>query len=223
MTTHSGETFLQGGGELGALIRSKDWEHTPLGNPSSWPQPLKTAVRIILTSRQPMFVWWGKELVNIYNDAYISIAGGKHPESLGQPAHIVWREIWDEIQPRVDQCLNENIGTYDEALLLLMERNGYTEETYYTFSYSPVAGEDGKPQGIICANTDDTARIIGERQMRTLRDLARNILHAKNNSEIYEKSLEALAGNTRDFPFVTFYEVNENGRQLRLVGKIPEN
>ncbi|MBD3581361.1 ATP-binding protein [Flavobacterium selenitireducens] len=221
MTLPSDESFLQGGGELGELIRNKNWSKTPLGHPSVWPQSLRTSVRIILTSRQPMFVWWGKELINIYNDAYKSIVGGKHPECLGQPAFEVWREIWHEVEPRTRQCLEQNTGTYDEALLLLMERNGYTEETYYTFSYSPIPGDDGKPQGIICANTDDTARITGERQMRTLQDLAKALLSLESNQAIYEASLDVLAQNPQDFPFATLYEVEESGNRLHLVGKTP--
>jgi len=219
----SKESFLEGGGETGALIRSKNWSETPLGPPENWPQSLKICVRIILTSRQPMFVWWGKELINIYNDAYISIVGGKHPESLGQPARIVWDEIWDEVGPRVQTVMVENIGTYDEALLLLMQRNGYTEETYYTFSYSPVPGEDGTTQGIICANTDDTQRIIGERQLKTLRELAKGLLNINNNADIYKRTIDALSNNPQDFPFVVLYEVSDDGKKLNLVGKLPND
>ena len=87
--------FLAGGGEMGRRIRATDWSNSPLGPPSTWPKSLRTCVRIILTSQQPMFVWWGKELINLYNDAYKAIVGGKHPEALGQPASIVWEEIWD--------------------------------------------------------------------------------------------------------------------------------
>lgn len=205
------------------MIRNKDWSKTPLGDPADWPQSLKTSVRIILTSRQPMFVWWGKELINIYNDAYKSIVGGKHPHSLGQPAAEVWEEIWDEVGPRARQCIEENIGTYDEALLLLMQRNGYVEETYYTFSYSPIPGDDGKPHGIICANTDDTVRIKGERQMRTLQSLAKALSNVESNQEIYERSLDVLRRNQQDFSFATLYEVSEDGRQLNLVGKLPND
>src|SRR5689334_16869045 len=93
--------FLSGGGELGALMRSRNWSATPLGSPETWPQALKTAIRIVLTSRQPMFVWWGEQLINLYNDAYKSIVGGKHPAALGQPARVVWQEIWDQVWPRV--------------------------------------------------------------------------------------------------------------------------
>lgn len=211
-------SFLDGGGELGQLIREKDWSQTPLGDPSGWPQSLRTAIRIVLTSRQPMFVWWGKELINLYNDAYKSIVGGKHPEALGQPAATVWREIWKEVEPRARLVMEENTGTYDEALLLLMDRNGYTEETYYTFSYSPVPDDEGRTQGILCANTDDTRRIMGERQMRTLRELAKNLLDVKSNAEVYQKSLQALEANPQDFPSVVLYEVSSDGRQLHHQG-----
>ena len=97
--------FLAGGGELGARIRAFDWQRAGLGPPHTWPKSLRTCVRIILTSRQPMFVWWGPELVNLYNDAYKAIVGGKHPEALGQPASVVWREIWDEAGPRAASVL----------------------------------------------------------------------------------------------------------------------
>src|SRR6476469_8654256 len=147
--------FMAGGGEMGARMREFDWSATPLGPVEAWPQSLKTCVRIVLTSRQPMFVWWGDALINLYNDAYKSIVGGKHPEALGQPASVVWREIWDQVGPRAETAMRRNEGTYDEALLLIMERNGYPEETYYTFSYSPVPNDQGGSGGLICANTDD--------------------------------------------------------------------
>jgi PAS domain-containing protein len=140
-------TFLHGGGEMGERMRAKDWTRTPLGPVAEWPQSLKTAVRIMLTSRQAMFVWWGPELINLYNDAYKAIVGGKHPEALGQPASQLWREIWDQVGPRAESAIRNNEGTYDESLLLIMERNGYPEETYYTFSYSPVPNDDGTTAG----------------------------------------------------------------------------
>ncbi len=219
--------FLAGGGETGALIRSKDWSQTPLGPPETWPQSLKTCVRIVLTSRQPMFVWWGNDLINLYNDAYRAIVGGKHPGALGQPASVVWHEIWDEVGPRAETALRHNVGTYDEALLLLMERNGYTEETYYTFSYSPVPGDHGRPEGIICANTDDTQRIVGERQLRTLTALGKNATASKTLVDAYEKTVRVLAENGADFPFLALYELENDGTVARLVGKslvdLPEN
>jgi len=207
--------FLAGGGENGALIRSYDWSKTSLGDPADWPKSLKTCIRIILTSRQPMFVWWGKDLVNIYNDAYQAIVGGKHPCAMGQPAREVWKEIWDEVSPRAATAINTNEGTYDESLLLIMERNGYPEETYYTFSYSPVPGDNGEPEGIICANTDDTERIISERQLRTLKDLGKAYIDSLSDDDIYNNTIAILKENPADFPFVLIYKsVNESKMEL---------
>lgn len=220
-------SFLAGGGENGELIRNFDWESTSLGRPEHWPASLKTCVRIILTSRQPMFVWWGPELINIYNDAYQAILGGKHPWAMGKPAKEVWREIWNSaVWPRVETALTQNVGTYDESLLLIMERNGYQEETYYTFSYSPVPGEDGEPNGILCANTDDTDRIIGERQLRTLKDLGKAYINAKSDDDIYCSTMQVLKENPQDFPFAILYQTmdDESGMQLvKGTDTIPEN
>jgi PAS domain S-box-containing protein len=196
---------LAGGGELGERMRARDWSQTSLGPVERWPQSLKTAVRIMLTSRQPMFVWWGEELINLYNDAYKTIVGGKHPEALGQPAAEVWREIWDQIAPRAESALRNNEGTYDEALQLIMERNGYPEETYYTFSYSPVPNDQGGTGGIFCANTDDTQRVIGERQLALLRELAAKTADARTIQEVCRLSADCLATNPFDVPFALIY------------------
>lgn len=187
------------------MIRAKDWSKTPLGPVEKWPQSLKTAVRIILTSRQPMFVWWGEQLINLYNDPYRDIAGGKHPGAIGQPAAEVWHEIWNQVGPRVTKAINENVGTYDEALLLIMQRHGYPEETYYTFSYSPIPGDSGKAEGIICANTDDTNGIIAERQLTTLKELAAKTGNARDAAEACRMSAKALAVNSHDIPFALLY------------------
>src|SRR6516162_9209481 len=124
--------FLDGGGELGGLIRAHDWTATPLGPASDWAQSLKTAVRIMLTSRQPFWIGWGEQLIKLYNDAYLPIIGGKHPWALGQPASSVWRETWNQIGPLLATAMQGVEGTYVESQLLIMERNGYPEETYYT-------------------------------------------------------------------------------------------
>ena len=112
-STMSQQLFLTGGGKTGSLIRSIDWSRTPLGPVDLWPQSLKTCIRIILTSSQPMFVWWGKDLINIYNDAYIDILQDKHPIAMGEKAEIVWKEIWKDLAPKVQSCIQNNEGTYD--------------------------------------------------------------------------------------------------------------
>ncbi len=208
--------FLQGGGEMGARIRERDWAHTPLGPPESWPRSLKTAVRIILTSRQPMFVWWGDDLINLYNDPYKAIVGGKHPDAFGQPASVVWREIWDQVGPRAASVRRDNEGTYDESLLLIMERYGYREETYYTFSYSPIPGDDGGTGGIICANTDDTQRIVGERQLALLRELAARSADARTVAEACALSARCFEANRHDVPFAMLYLYEPENRQVVL-------
>jgi signal transduction histidine kinase/CheY-like chemotaxis protein len=210
--------FLAGGGEMAALIRSFDWTSTRFGPPQDWPQSLKTAVRIMLTSRQPIWIGWGRELTYLYNDPYKSIIGGKHPWALGQPTTVVWREIWDDIGPMLATAMTGVEGTYVEEQLLIMERNGYPEETYYTFSYSPIPDDDGSAGGIICANTDDTKRVIGERQLALLRELAADTADARTWKEACKRSVDALATNPRDLPFALLYLAEPDGANFTLVG-----
>ncbi|TFI55950.1 response regulator [Mastigocladus laminosus UU774] len=216
--TTTTEDIFAGGGEMGTLMRSLNWSQTPLGHVSEWPQSLKTCVRIMLTSRQAMFVWWGEELINLYNDAYRAIVGGKHPEALGQPASHVWREIWDQVGPRAESAMLKNEGTYDEALLLIMERNGYPEETYYTFSYSPVPNDQGGTGGIICANTDDTQGIISERQLVLLRELAAKTADARTFDQACTVSASCLGTNPYDLPFAMIYLVDPDKQRVFLAG-----
>jgi PAS domain S-box-containing protein len=210
--------LFSGGGELGSLMNKIDWASSPLGPVEAWPQNLKTCVRIVLTSRQPMFVWWGDLLINLYNDAYRAILGGKHPGALGQPAHIVWNEIWDQVGPRAESAMRTNEGTYDEALLLVMERYGYREETYYTFSYSPVPNDQGGTGGIFCANSDDTQRIISERQLSVLGDLAARTADARTWEEACRLTALSLATDPKDICFALIYAVDDTRKTAILAG-----
>ena len=199
--------FLLGGGEMGERIRNFDWESTPLGNPINWEQSLKTCVRIMLTSRQPIWIGWGKELIKLYNDPYKAIVGGKHPDALGQPASVVWKEIWHNIHPLLKKVMEEDEGTYSESQLLIMDRNGYPEETYYTFSYTPIPGNDGAAAGMFCANHEDTSRVINDRALETLGKLGKVSYNGKNLIDIYTKTTAVLAENNKDFPFACFYKI----------------
>jgi signal transduction histidine kinase/CheY-like chemotaxis protein len=212
------DRLFDAGGEMGERMRAKDWSQTPLGPVERWPQSLKTIVRIMLTSRQPIWIGWGPELIKLYNDPYKAIVGGKHPQALGQPASVVWREVWDELGPRLATALHKNEGTYDEALLLIMERYGYQEETYYTFSYSPVPADEGGVGGIICANTDDTQRVIGERQVKLLRTLAAQTADAHTIEEACRLSASSLAQNPYDIPFAMLYLLDPEKRRVSLAG-----
>ncbi len=213
-STGAGAAFLQGGGELGALIRAKDWSGTPLGPSETWPQSLKTTLGIVLNSRYPMFVFWGPGLIKIYNDGYRPILGHKHPWALGRPAREVWPEIWRDIEPLVARALAGD-PTYSDDLLLVMERSGFREEVYFTFSYSPVPDESGGIGGMFCACTETTGRVIGERRLRTLRDLAVSA-DARTVHATCLRSMDALAASAADVPFALVYLRSLDGA-VRLV------
>jgi signal transduction histidine kinase/DNA-binding response OmpR family regulator len=211
-------SFLAGGGEMGSLMRLHDWSATSLGSPEHWPQSLRTALRIMLTSRQPIWIGWGTELNFFYNDAYRAIIGGKHPVALGRPTSHVWREIWAEIGPLLATAMGGIEGIYVEEQLLIMERNGYPEETYYTFSYSPIPDDDGSAGGIICANTDDTKRVIGDRQLTLLRELSARVSGARTGELVCQETAAALVTNLYDLPFAMLYLTHEEGGALSLMG-----
>jgi len=202
---------------MGELIRAFDWKKTTLGSPENWPQSLKTCVRIMLTSRQPIWIGWGKDLIKLYNDPYKDIVGGMHPWALGQPASVVWKNIWEDIEPLLKTVMEKDEGTYVESQLLIMDRNGYLEETYYTFSYTPIPGDTGGTAGMICANTDDTVRIIGERQLRTLRDLGKSLAKMQTVTEVYQSALKVLENNQKDFPFAVLYKIDNDGRTAQAI------
>ncbi|HEY6456989.1 MAG TPA: response regulator [Steroidobacteraceae bacterium] len=210
--------FLSGGGELGQLIRNFDWRESPLGVPETWPQNLRMALRIMLTSLQPIWIGWGKELIYFYNDPYKSIVGGKHPWALGRPTAEVWRELWSDIGPMLDTATRGGQGTYVKSQLLIMERNGYPEETYYTFSYSPIPNDDGSVGGIFCANSEDTQRVFGERQLSLLGDLAAGTAHARSRQEVCDRAMEALGNAAHDLPFAMMYLAEPGTSSAMLTG-----
>jgi signal transduction histidine kinase/ActR/RegA family two-component response regulator len=154
--------FLSGGADVGALMRAHDWSRLPLGDPSGWPQALRTVVSLMLGSKFPMFCAWGKDLAFLYNDPYAPILGDKHPASLGAPFHAVWAEIWDDIYPLVERALGGE-ATYMEKLPLVMNRRGYDEQTWFTFSYSPVRDDSGEVAGVYCACVEVTEQVLAER------------------------------------------------------------
>jgi len=213
--------FLSGGGEMGERIRNFDWNKTSLGDPKHWQNSLKTCVRILLTSPQPMFVWWGKEYINIYNNAYQFILGEKHP-ALGGSGNIVWKEIWDEVGARADIVFKKNEGTYDDALLLIMNRYGYDEETYFKFSYNPIPGDNGGTAGLFCVCTEETERIINERHLKTLQELD-TLAQKESELAIYEQAARSIESNNKDFPFGIIYKISETEKIARPVAFIGLN
>ncbi len=210
------EQIFAGNSEMAMLMRSHDWSLSALGAVETWSQSLKTAIRIILGSRYPMFVWWGQQMTKFYNDAYIPVLGKRHPQALGQPASQVWAEIWDTLGPQAEAVLNQGQSTWNQELLLVMERNGYTEETYFTFSYSPVANDDGPVGGVFCACSEDTQRVLSDRRLATLRELAAETVTAKTQEAACEISATVLTNNAYDIPFALFYLLDGESEIARL-------
>ena len=166
--------------DMSGRIGAFDWAQSPLGPMNQWPQSLRTVVNILLSSRYAMWMAWGDELTMLYNDAYSPTLGIKHPWALGTPASEVWAEIWSDIGPRIQTVLTTAQATYDEGLLLFLERSGFPEETYHTFSYSPLTDDQGRISGMLCVVTEETDRLIGERRVKTLRDVASALAATKS-------------------------------------------
>jgi PAS domain S-box-containing protein len=136
--------FLAGGGEMGALTRVYDWSASPLGTPETWPQSLRTAVRILLNTNHPMFIWWGPKLIQFYNDAYRQTMGPeRHPGALGQGGRECWAEIWDTIGPQIELVMSGGGATWHENQLVPVTRHGRLEQVYWTYGFSPIDEDDG--------------------------------------------------------------------------------
>ncbi len=204
--------FDQSSGEMGKRIREFDWAATPLGPIERWPQSLRTVVNILLSSRYAMWMGWGDQLTFLFNDAYRPTLGIKDPWALGSPAERVWAEIWPDIGPRIETVLTTGKATYDEGLLLFLERSGFAEETYHTFSYSPLADDDGTINGMLCVVTEETERLIGERRLETLRSVASALAGTKTEDEVLRALDYQLGRNRKDLPFVLTYLFDPDGR-----------
>jgi signal transduction histidine kinase len=205
-------------GELDKLTWAFDWSTTPVGPVQTWPQSLITTIRTLLASRYPMWLAWGQDLTLFYNDAYAQMTlGPKHPRALGRSFGEVWSEIWTEVGPRAESVLSSGQATWDEGLLLFLERNGFPEETYHTFSYSPVCNDSGHIGGILCVVTEDTERTIGERRLRTLRELAaRTNEEAKSVRDACQAAALILENNPKDVPFALLYLLDADGKGVSL-------
>lgn len=204
---------------MSGLVAEFDWSATPLGPAADWPDSLKATVRILLTSRFPMWMAWGPELTVLYNDAYArTTLGKKHPWALGKSALQVWSEIWKDIGPRIHRVMETGEASWDETLPLILERSGYPEETYHTFSYSPLAGRNGRIEGMLCVVMEDTGRVLGERQLASLGTLAATLVDANTRDEVFTAIEQGLI-DQRDMPFALTYLFEDEGRRLRLVAR----
>ncbi len=201
---------------MGALMRAIDWTATPLGPIAQWPESLRTMVTVVLGNRFPMCIWWGPNLLHLYNDGYRPMLGAKHPASIAQPASEVWAEIWNVVGPMAAQIMRGGPATYSADLLLEMNRYGYVEETYFTFAYSPIPGPGGVG-GLLITVQETTAQMLTERRLKMLRDLAAHCAEAKNAEDVCIAAAEILAANPADVPFALLYLIEPGGHRARRV------
>lgn len=211
--------FLAGGGETGARLRSLNWSAHPLGPPEFWPQSLKTIVRVLLDSRYAMWMAWGSQLTFFCNDAYLPTVGLRRDWVLGARSDEVWKEIWPDIGPRIERVLTSGEATWDEGLLLFLERSGFTEETYHTFSYSPVYDDSSQVAGMLCVVTEVTERVVGERRLRVLRDLAVRAEGLGDVESACRRAVEVLRQYPLDLPFAAVYVLDRDSRHARRMAR----
>jgi hypothetical protein len=210
--------FLAGGGEMGERIRGFDWLSTPLGPIAEWSLTMRLAIGLCAKSRFPIIIHWGwPALTVLYNDAFIPFAGGKHPTLLGRPLFDSWPELQPTLGPMLERVLTTGEAAFSDDLLLVYDRSEYLEETYYTLSFNPIVLESGNVGGSFSLIDYTTDRVIGERRLRTLRDLACRTGEARQVEESYRIAAEVLATNSHDIPFALLYMVDENRKQGRLV------
>ncbi len=198
--------WLVGGGEMGQLIRQHDWSKTPLGPIEGWAPCLQTAVNLIVSSQHPMWVGWGPDITFLYNDAYIDVLSqSKHPWALGRAAAEVWSEIWDICGPLTDKVFQDGEASFVDEVRLFMNRGSWLEETYYSFSYSPIRVTAGSVEGLFCPSTDVTHRVINARRLRTLSELSAGALMQKTTEAACAAAAAILAKNVDDIPFAALY------------------
>ena len=213
------EDVFQGGGDVGALMRAHNWTTTPLGPTGNWPRSLQSIVRMMLTSRYQMWMGWGPDLTFFCNDAYRPTLGVKYPWAIGQSARAVWTEIWPDISPLIDHVLETGEATYSEGMLLVLERSGFPEETYHTFSYSPLFDDAGAIAGMFCVVVEETERVINERRLDTLRKVAQATAATKTEDELFKAVTTQLQDNLSDLPFTLTYLFNDDGKAANLVAR----
>jgi PAS domain S-box-containing protein len=216
----TGGGLLPNGGEMGALIRQKDWSCTPFGPIDTWPQSLKTATGIMLESSFAMVVAWGPEFRFLYNDRYRPILGLKHPQSLGAPASEIFPEVWSSLIGPLFMRTRRGEAVALDDLLIPLNRHGYLENCYFTIAYSPIRDESGGVGGMLAVVAETTERVEGERRLLTLRDLARHAAYATSSREACVKAAAVLEKNPTDIPFALLYLCEADGATAQRVAAV---
>jgi signal transduction histidine kinase len=209
---------LAGGGEMGALMRSVDWEKTAVGAVSAWPQSLRTALSILLETGFPMYIAWGSDFTQFYNDGYRPILGStKHPAAMGRSTRETFAEIWSIIGPMF-QGVMEGTATTVVDFLLPLDRHGFVEDCYFIFSYSPIREEGGSVGGVLVTVTETTERILGARRLKTLQALSARTQGTTTAERACEGAAAVLGENPDDVPFALLYLLAPDGERAVLAG-----
>ncbi|HJQ98256.1 MAG TPA: ATP-binding protein [Candidatus Polarisedimenticolaceae bacterium] len=202
---------------MGRRIREMDWSETPLGPVEAWPQSLRSAVSFLLPSRAQIILFWGPDLVTLYNDAYRPVFGAKHPWALGLPAREAWSEIWDStLEPLLGGVVETGEAYWASNRPFLLRRHGFEEETFFDVSYDPIRDESGKVGGVFCIVTETTGRVLGERRLKALRELSTRTAGMKTAEAVCEVAAAVASENAGDLPFVLFYLLDESGTRATL-------
>ena len=208
--------WLVGGGAMGELIRSMNWSAAPLGPIESWPHSLRTTVNLCLSSNFPINILWGQGSNQIYNDGYRVIVGDKHPESMGMGYKECWESAWPQVGPPFERAWAGETS-FIENQRMFLTRSGYLEETFFTFSLSPIRDEREIVAGLFHPVTETTAQMLSQRRTRALRELAANTSETRTLEEAFERCVETFAQHALDLPFVLLYSVSDDGTEARLV------
>lgn len=206
--------------EMAARISSFDWTKMALGTSQMWSPALRMMVRILLTNRFPMLLWWGPQYVSIYNDAYREVLGTKHPWALGQPVSECWKEIWHILKPLIDRPFHGGPATWDEDILLEINRHGFIEETHFTIAYSPVPDETVSSGigGVLATVHEITSEVLSERRLAVLHDSGTRSTEAKTVAEACAIAVESLNEHPLDIPFAALYLVGSDRKKAQLAG-----
>lgn len=207
------------------LLDSREWDSTPLGSFDTWPEELRFAVTTVMPSGVPMMIWWGPDLIQIYNEAYVPLLGNKHPDSMGQPAEECWSEAWGSLRPSVLGVLATGRASFEEFLPLWIDRHGFLEETHWSLSLSPIRQHGtGDILGLLCATTEKTDDVITKRRLRSLRRLG-EVSTAQGTVEASDAAMESMTGEDVDIRAMGLYcaeEPDSDPERIAWTGDFPD-